>query len=47
MDMDKFYKLLINNEELKDVPILLIARVALVVFELINSGECMYKIEED
>lgn len=46
MDMNKFYELLTNDETLKDVPIVYILKVAIVVFEIINSGECMYKLED-
>ena len=46
MDMDKLYKLLMNDEELTDVPIMYIFKVALVVFKIINSGECMYDLKE-
>ena len=46
MNMDKLYKLLMNNEELKDIPIIYIFQVAVAVFEIINSGECMYKLED-
>lgn len=46
MDMDKFYKLITSNSELQDIPLTYIMRVTLAVFEIINSGECFYKIEE-
>ena len=46
MDMDKFYKLLTNDNELADVPILFIFKVAVEVFKIINSGECNYKLED-
>lgn len=45
MDMDKLYKLIINNEELKDIPIIYIVRITVAVFEAINSGECMYELD--
>ena len=46
MDMDKFYKLLMNNEDIKDIPILFVMRVAKAVFEILNSGDCSYKLED-
>ena len=47
MDMDKFYKAITNESSIRDIPILYVLRVAVVVFEIINSGECMYKNEEE
>ena len=44
--MDKLYKLLANDEELADVPILYVFRVAVAVFKIINSGECKYDLED-
>ena len=46
MDMDKFYKLLMSNEDIQDIPILFVMRVAMAVFEIINSGECKYELED-
>ena len=46
MDMDKFFKIITNNEDISDIPILYILRVATVVFEIINSGECKYELED-
>ena len=46
MNMDKLYELIINNEELQDIPLTYIVRIAIAVFEAINSGECMYKLED-
>lgn len=45
MNMDKFYKLLMNNEELQDIPMTYIIRIAIAVFEIINSGDCMYELD--
>lgn len=47
MDMNKFYEAIMNEQSIRDIPILYVLRVALVVFEIINSGECMYKNEEE
>lgn len=46
MDMDKFYKLITSDEDLKDIPIIYIMRITIAVFEIINSGECLYDLEE-
>lgn len=46
MDIDRFVKDLLNNEELKDVPISYIGRVALVVLKLIQGNKYIYKIDE-
>ena len=46
MDMDKFYKLITNDEELADIPITYIFKVAIEVFKIISSGECNYKLED-
>jgi len=40
MDMKKLCDMLTSKEDLKDIPIIYIFRVAFAVFELINSGEC-------
>lgn len=44
--MDKLYKLLANDEDLADIPIMFVFRVAVAVFRIINSGECNYKLED-
>ena len=41
--MEKFYKLLMEKEEIKDIPIDHILKVVVSVFEVIDSGECFYK----
>ena len=46
MDMDKLYDILVNNEFINDIPLSYIVRVAVTVFEIINSGDCFYEIEE-
>lgn len=40
MDTDKLYKELVNKEDIQDIPIETICRVAICVIEIINSGEC-------
>lgn len=47
MNMELFYKELMNEPSIRDIPILHVLRVAIVVFEIINSGKCMYKSEEE
>ena len=46
MDMDKFFELITSHEEISDVPLLYILRVATAVFEIIGSGECRYELED-
>lgn len=43
MDMKKFTDLLLKREELKDIPITIIARVVSSVFEVLNNGDVFYK----
>ena len=47
MDMRKLCKKLFENEDIKKIPLKYVVTVVHVVFELINSGECFYKNEED
>ena len=46
MNIDKLYKLLMNDEDIMDIPILYVFRVAVAVFKIINSGECKYELED-
>lgn len=39
MDMKKLCDMLTSNEDLKDIPIIYVFRVAFAIFEAINSGE--------
>ena len=45
MDMNKLYKKLIDDHSLKDIPAIYILRVAIALFEIINSGECFKETE--
>ncbi len=45
MDMKKFSELLIQCEDLKDIPAIVVFRVAISVIEIINSGECMKELD--
>ena len=45
MDMNKFYKLLIEDERIKDMPMTLVLRITLVILDIINSGECLHEFE--
>ena len=47
MDMDKFYKLLIEDDRIKDLPITLVLKITLIVLDIINSGDCIYKVERN
>lgn len=44
MNMEKLFKNLIDKDVLKDVPIDIICKVVICVFEIINSGECFYDV---
>jgi len=44
--MERFYKIITSDEELKDIPLIYVMRVAIAVFEIIDSGECLYRLEE-
>lgn len=46
MDTDRFVKDLLNNEELKDIPIVYIGQVALVVLKLIQGNAYVYTLDE-
>ena len=45
MDIKKLSDLIVNREELKDIPATVILRVAVSVIEIINSGECFKETE--
>lgn len=42
MDVVKLFDLLLEDEEIKDIPQEIIFRVAYEVIALISSGECFY-----
>lgn len=46
MDMDKLFKALTSCEDIKDIPLTYIMRITVALFEIINSGECFYNLEE-
>ena len=45
MDILKLFDLLLDNEELKDIPMESIFRVAYEVLVLISSGDCFYLVD--
>ena len=45
MDMEKLFDKITENKDIEDIPIDYVFRVAIAVFEIINSGECFYKDE--
>lgn len=45
MDMDKFIEKLFGREDLKDIPVIYLCRVAISIFEIINEGDCFYERE--
>lgn len=46
MDMKKLCDILIQREDIKDIPIIFVFRVACAVFEVIGDGEC-YKDKQE
>ena len=47
MDIDKLFKKVISNEDVKNVPILFIILVFNCVLEEISTGDCFYKTNSD
>ena len=43
MDMEKFCDKLLDDENIKDIPISYVFRVVASVLSLIAEGECFYK----
>jgi len=46
MNASQLYKDLVNNEELKDIPLVYVCRVAVVVLKLIQGNKYVYRIGE-
>ena len=44
--MKKLCKLILENENIKNIPLEYVFKVIAVVFEVIKSGECFYEREE-
>lgn len=44
--MRKLCKLILENDDIKNIPLEYVVKVIAVVFEVINSGECFYEREE-
>ena len=47
MDTKKLCELLTQDEDIKDIPITYILRVAYSVLAIINEGECFYETTLD
>lgn len=45
MDIMKLCEMVLNSEEIKDIPIIFVYLVINSVIEAINSGECFYPTE--
>lgn len=45
MDIDKLFKNVISNDDVKNVPIIFIITVFNCVLEEISTGECFYQTE--
>lgn len=43
MDMEKLFEIMLNKDEIQDIPMEYVCRVAICVFDIINSGDCFYK----
>lgn len=43
MDMKKLCKKLLENEDIKNIPLEHVIKVLAVIFDIINSGECFYE----
>ena len=47
MDVNKLFHKVIEDEEIKDIPLLYVFAVINSVIEAINSGECFYQTEHE
>lgn len=45
MDTKKLYKLLIEDKDVEDIPMIFVIRVACCVLKLIDEGNCFYETE--
>lgn len=45
MDVLKLFDMLLDSEELRDIPMESIFRVAYEILTIISSGECFYQTE--
>lgn len=46
MDMNKLFKALTAHDDIQDIPLTYVMRITIAVFEILNSGECFYDLEE-
>lgn len=47
MDINKLFHKVIEDEDVKDIPLVFVLMVINSVIEAINSGDCFYKTECD
>lgn len=47
MDIDKLFNMVVLNEDIKDIPLLHIILVFNCVLDVISTGECFYRLEND
>lgn len=47
LDTEKLYKILMDDENLQDIPVFYIMQVAVSVVKAINSGQCIISIWEE
>ena len=45
MDTLKLFDMLLDSEELKDIPVIYVYTIVTCVIEIIGSGECFYPVE--
>lgn len=43
MDTKKLYRALLDDNDIKDIPIIFVIRVAYAVLKIINEGNCFYE----
>lgn len=47
MDIIKLFEMVLDNDEIKDIPLVYVFEVVCCVVDAIGSGECFYKTEFD
>lgn len=47
MDVNKLFHKVIEDEDVKDIPLVFVLAIVNSVIEAINSGECFYQTECD
>lgn len=47
MDIRKLFERVIQDESIKDIPLMYVLQVFYTIFNVMNEGECFYKDELD